>query len=144
MEESISAYRYATFFYGIISIKENIITYTNAGHNPPILLRKNGEFEKLKTGGIVLGYLANETYRQEKVVFREGDLLVLYTDGITEAMNSNSEEFGEERLLNSLKHNSAKNSYEIRKSILHELKLFTGYSEPDDDATLVIIKFATN
>jgi serine phosphatase RsbU (regulator of sigma subunit) len=144
LEESVSASRYATFFYGIISLEENKITYTNAGHNPPIVIHQNGESENLHTGGIVLGYLANETYRQEEVIFNEGDLIVLYTDGITEAMNDNSEEFGEERLLTAIKNNQSKSSYEIRKSILQELKLFTGYNEPDDDATLVIIKHLSN
>ena len=141
LEESISASRYATFFYGIISLEEKKITYTNAGHNPPIILKKNGEIEKLTIGGIVLGYLANETYRQEEVSFNEGDLIVLYTDGITEAMNDNSEEFGEERLLNAIKKYQSNNSYEIRIKILDDLKTFTGYNEPDDDATLVIIKY---
>ena len=144
LEESISASRYATFFYGIISLKENIITSTNAGHNPPIILHKNGEVETLNTGGIVLGYLANETYRQEEMNFNEGDLIVFYTDGITEAMNDNSEEFGEDRLLNTIKKNQSKSSYEIRKTILQELKLFTGYSEPDDDATLVVVRYQAN
>jgi len=144
LEESVSAYRYATFFYGIISLEENSITYTNAGHNPPIILTKNGEFKELGTGGLVLGYLPNETYRQEEVAFSHGDLIVLYTDGITEAMNNDSEEFGEQRLLETIKKNQFKNSYDIKKSILYELQLFTGYSEPDDDATLVVIKFKAN
>lgn len=140
LEESISAYRYATFFYGIISLEEGIITYTNAGHNPPILLKKNGTIEKLSTGGLVLGYLANETYHQQEYPFNEGDMIVLYTDGITESMNSNSEEFGEERLLKSINKYKSKSSYDIRIKIMEELKSFTGYNEPDDDATLVIIK----
>ena len=140
LEESVSASRYATFFYGILSLDERKITYTNAGHNPPIILKKNGFIEKLTTGGIVLGYLANETYRQEDVSFNEGDLIVLYTDGITEAMNDDSEEFGEERLLSAIRKFQSNNSYEIRKKIMEELKSFTGYNEPDDDATLVIIK----
>lgn len=144
LEESVSAYRYATFFYGIISIEENSITYTNAGHNPPIIISKNGECKKLGTGGLVLGYLPNETYRQEEVDLSHGDLIILYTDGITEAMNIDSEEFGEQRLLKTIKKNQHKNSYDIKKSILYDLQLFTGYSEPDDDATLVVIKYKAN
>ena len=85
---------------------------------------KNGEIENLSIGGIVLGYLSNETYREEEIHFGEGDLAVFYTDGITEAMNENSEEFGEKRLLNAIKNNKSKNSYEIRKNILNELKKY--------------------
>jgi sigma-B regulation protein RsbU (phosphoserine phosphatase) len=140
LEESVSASRYATFFYGLISLDEDIITFTNAGHNPPIILRNNGTIEKLSTGGLVLGYLANETYKQEDVSFNEGDVIVLYTDGITEAMNEDSEEFGEKRLMNAIRKYQSKNSFEIRKKIMEELISFSGFKEPDDDATLVIIK----
>ena len=119
---------------------EKKITYTNAGHNPPIILKKNGNVEKLTTGGIVLGYLANETYHQETTSFHEGDIIVLYTDGITEDMNDDSEEFGEERLLNAITKYQSNSSYEIRQKIMEELNSFTGYGEHDDDATLVIIK----
>ena len=90
-----------------------------------------------------MGYLANETYRQEAVAFNEGDLIVLYTDGITEAMNDDSEEFSEERLLNAVKKYQSNSSYDIRIKIMEELKNFTGYNEPDDDATLVIIKYSS-
>jgi sigma-B regulation protein RsbU (phosphoserine phosphatase) len=140
LEESVSASRYATFFYGIIDLEKEIITYTNAGHNPPLLISKDGNIEKLQTGGIVLGYLANETYSQENITYKEGDLLVLYTDGITEAMNKDMEEFGEKRLLNAIKKYQHCNSYELKNKIMHELKKFTGANEQDDDVTLVIIK----
>lgn len=140
LEESLSASRYATFFYGILSLEKHNITFTNAGHNPPILLHKDGTTEDLFGGGIVLGYLANETYTQQVTSFSKGDLMVLYTDGITETMNEDSQEFGVDRLLNVIKQNFSKNSYEIKRTILEELKKFTGQNEPDDDATLIVIK----
>ena len=88
----------------------------------------------------MLGYLANETYNQETKDFNEGDLLVLYTDGITEAMNIDMEEFGEQKLLETIKNNQMKNSYDLKIAIMEDLKRFTGSNEPDDDVTLVIIK----
>lgn len=142
LEESLKATRYATFFYGILSLKHNYITYTNAGHNSPLIVRKDGSVKKLYGGGIVLGYLANETYIQEEIPFRPGDLLVLYTDGITEAMNKKSQEFGEDRLLNVIKENFSSNSYNIREKIIDAVRIFTGEKEAEDDATLIIIKYS--
>jgi len=141
LEESLCASRYSTFFYGMISLEENKITFTNAGHNPPILVRKNGSVEELFGGGIVLGYLADETYIQEEISFNRGDVFVLYTDGITETMNRKSEEFGEQRLLKVIKDNASNNSHEIKEKIMRELKNFSGFKDPDDDATLIVIKF---
>jgi len=141
LEESISSSLYATFFYGMISFNENKITYTNAGHNSPLLVRKDGTAIKLYGGGIVLGYLTTETYIQEEVPFSPGDLVVLYTDGITEAMNSDSEEFGEDRLLDVIQKNSSESSYRIREKIIEAVKRFSRHKDPEDDATLIIIKY---
>jgi serine phosphatase RsbU (regulator of sigma subunit) len=77
--------RFATFFYGALDSATGIFTSTNAGHNPPLLLRADGRFEELKDGGLQIGMLEGQTYRQQTVTLDPGDLLVLFTDGITEA-----------------------------------------------------------
>ena len=141
LEESVSDGRFATLFYAIISTQDNKITYTNAGHNPPILFRANREFETLSGGGIVLGFLANQIYKQKTIPFKIGDLLLTYTDGITEALNSNGEEFGEERLINLVKNNLQLSSYDLKDLILTKVNQFTQSSEISDDQTLVIIKY---
>ncbi len=139
--ESTTENNYVTFFYAVVNTEEQKIIYTNAGHNAPILLRKDGEIVRLQTGGIVIGFLQNFEYRQEELNFTPGDILLLYTDGITEAMNAKNEEFGEERLIATLKANKDKNVYDIRKAIIQEVQKFSARKAQDDDMTLLVCKF---
>jgi len=132
--------RYATFFYGIFEIDAGRIIYTNAGHNPPILIKANGKTVRLEKGGIVLGYLQDWQYIQEEVGFYEGDLFVAYTDGVTECMNKSGEEFGEERLLTILQKHRRLAVFDIKKRILDEIYRFSGKQTPTDDITLIIAK----
>ena len=139
--ESISDGRFATLFYALISIEHNNITYTNAGHNPPILIRADGTMEKLKGNGLVLGFLPNEVYKQETIPFNRGDTLICYTDGLTEAFNLEDKEFGEERLVKALQKNIALNSYELKKKVLNEIRRFTQRDNFKDDLTIVVVKY---
>jgi serine phosphatase RsbU (regulator of sigma subunit) len=141
LEESVSDGRYATLFYALLSTDKNQITFTNAGHNPPYLFRTNGTVEELSGGGIVLGYLANQIYTQTRIPFSKGDLLLTYTDGFTEAMNIDGEEFGEERLKSIVKENSDLPCHQLRKKILKEVDEFTKSDNISDDRTMVIIKY---
>ena len=93
---------YATFFYAQLDEQSGQLSYVNAGHNPPYLLRA-AEVEELKTGGMVIGMFAQATYEEAKVDLKSGDVLVAFTDGVTEALNINEEEYGEERLKDLLK-----------------------------------------
>ncbi len=131
---------YATFFYGVISVENSKLYYTNAGHNAPFLIKKNGDAVKLKKGGIVLGYIPDFNYVQAEVDFEKGDLFMAYTDGITETMNRSGEEFGEERLLSILKENSSASVYEIKEKIIQAVKDFSKSELFDDDLTLLICK----
>ncbi len=140
LEESVSVGHYATLFYALISTKQKSITFTNAGHNPPLLFRVNGSIEELTVGGIVLGYLVNQIYQQITVPFHPGDLLLTYTDGITEALNIQDEEFGEARLRAVVKKNLNLNSYELKNKILEEVDNFTQSEIISDDRTIVIVK----
>ncbi len=140
LEESVSDGNYATLFYALISTEQKTITYTNAGHNPPFLFRANGSIEELSGGGIVLGYLVNQIYKQTIVPFYPGDILVTYTDGITEALNIQEEEFGEDRLKSVVEQNRHLNSYELRNKILEEVDKFTQSDHISDDRTIVIVK----
>ena len=88
----------------------------------------------------MIGYLRDQVYTQHEVEFSEGDILVAYTDGITEAMNPDEHEFGEERLKKILIANREMNSYDLKKKILSEISKFTGQKDQSDDLTLVIIK----
>jgi sigma-B regulation protein RsbU (phosphoserine phosphatase) len=132
--------KYATFFYGIINVEHNTLVYSNAGHNPPMLFRTNGNISYLNKGGIVLGFLPGHEYMQEEVAFQEGDVLVAYTDGITETTNDKEEEFGEERLKSLILRNVDKSVHEIKDIIINELQIFSNTTHPTDDITLVICK----
>ncbi len=130
---------YATFFFGIYEHPDKILTYTNAGHNPPILYRQDGSIKKLTTGGIVLGFLSDQEYHQEQVQLQSGDYLIFYTDGVTEVKNSRGEEFGEKRLVNFMKKHYGKHPREIKNLLLEEIKKFSREKDFPDDITLIIV-----
>jgi serine phosphatase RsbU (regulator of sigma subunit) len=141
LEESFSDGRYASLFYALLSTQKDELTFTNAGHNPPYLFRKKGEIEELSGGGIILGFLANQVYKHKKIPFKKGDLLLTYTDGITEAMNIDGEEFGEERLKQIVKQNRELSSLELINKILEEVDNFAQSDHISDDRTIVIVKY---
>ena len=130
--------KYATFFYGVFDGEHRSIVYANAGHLPPMVFRKNGDVLRLKTGGMVLGMLPEATYSKEQVELRTGDVLVIFSDGASEAMNINDEEFGEERLIELVKPNLEKSAVEIKDLILAGIERFVGHADQHDDLTLVV------
>lgn len=132
--------KFITLFYGILDKKNKTFTYTNAGHNYPLLLSKDGHVRKLEKGGIVLGTLDSYTYEEETVQLSPGDLFLLYTDGITEATNEKEEMFEEERLLKLLKDNREISAQELSQKIVDEVQSFQGSFPQSDDITLVLLK----
>jgi sigma-B regulation protein RsbU (phosphoserine phosphatase) len=137
-EVTTSAY-YVTFCFGILDREKNTFTYCNAGHNPPIVLRKDRSVEYLDEGGVVLGFMADQEYTQTCIPLNSGDYLCLYTDGVTELKNKSGEEFGEERLISLLRENYGKDAREIKFLILDELKKFADKKDFQDDVTLLIV-----
>src|SRR5207245_9285423 len=106
--ESSAANRYATFFYAEFDAGSLVLNYVNAGHNPPMVFRHaegGQDVIRLETGGPVIGLMEECCYRQGRVALEAGDVLVAYTDGISEAMNALDEEWGEERLMNAVRAN---------------------------------------
>ena len=132
--------KYATFFYGVFSLAQNKLIYTNAGHNLPFLIKADGRIVRLDKGGIVLGFLPDWEYIQDEVRWEPGDLFLAYTDGVTETMNSAGEEFGEERLTKLVLQKRGNSVFELKKIILSAVEEFSGKDAPDDDMTLVICK----
>ncbi len=137
---STDSNKYATLFYGVLHSDENKITFCNAGHNEPILIDNSGKVTRLKEGGMIVGILPDITYEEKTIDFQSGSMLLVYSDGITEAMNSSEEEFGEERLIAFLKENKNLPSSQIIESIIKIVKEYAGNVEQMDDMTLVIIK----
>ena len=131
---------FITFFWGILNDKTRSMEYVNAGHNPPLLIRNN-EIKKLKTGGMILGVMATVIpYSSEVVQLETGDLLVFFTDGITEAMDPDFREYSDERLEELALKVSGKGAHEILEVIREDVKIYIRGAEQSDDITLIIIK----
>jgi len=136
--------RFASLFWGSYDREARIIRYVNAGHLPPLLMRRNGngtcKISRLEEGGPVLGVFPTAIYHQGEVAVQPGDLLVLYSDGIVEAANASEEEFGEERLCGIIQENCARPSAEILDEILKQVRAFIQEVPPQDDMTLVVAR----
>ncbi len=135
---NVAAESFITFFFGIFDARSQRAQYSNAGHNPPMLLRSDGGCERLTEGGALLGVLPDETYATADVQFAPGDRLVLFTDGVTEALDGDGMEFGEERLLGILSQHRRRSGREIQQEVLRAVKEFSA-RELQDDATLLVL-----
>ncbi len=132
---------FVTLFYGILSEKNRTLTYVNAGHNPPVVFRsRDGSLEELMPTGIVLGEVEHREFFSRTIDIGPDDIIVMYTDGITESINAREEMFGEERLYSVLRNNASRSSREILGEILAAVKTFTGDEPQFDDITLMVIK----
>ncbi len=132
--------RFITFFWGILNDITKTFNYVNAGHNPPLLIR-NGTITKLEIGGMILGVMKTMIpYKSESIQLQTGDVLVMFTDGISEAMNRRGEEFSDERLEKLSLAVVNENADSILKKIQCEVQNFTDGANQSDDITLVIVK----
>ena len=136
---STSPEKYATFFLGVYDDQTGDLTYTNAGHLSPILVR-NGEAIPLDSNGTVVGAFPHVPYDQSCLRLEGRDLLVCYTDGITEPENEYGEMFGEERLIEVILANSWREASEVASAIVESVQNWTSTSELQDDMTLVVAR----
>lgn len=132
--------RFATCFWSVFDEAARTLTYVNAGHNAPILLRAAGPIDRLKTGGPPLGVFADAAYQKDSVVLSPGDLLVVFTDGITEAPDAAEQEFGEKRLEDYVRANAGRPTAELCSGILKAVDDFRGPEPQQDDMTLVVAR----
>ncbi|HWF90104.1 MAG TPA: SpoIIE family protein phosphatase [Pyrinomonadaceae bacterium] len=130
--------KFITCFYSELDIATRKLTFTNAGHNPPMLVRRAGECIRLEEGGRVIGAFCDSTFTQQEIQLYEGDKLLLFTDGVTEARNADGDEFGEQRLQEILRLYAGRNAAELRTLILNQVTEFCA-GNFDDDATLLIL-----
>jgi phosphoserine phosphatase RsbU/P len=130
--------RFITFFYAAFDAQTRRMVYTNAGHNAPIVLRRDGTTNRLVAGGQAMGISGRLDYEQAAVELGDGDRLILFTDGITEASDNTGEEFGEQRLLDILRESRALGAAKIQTSVLARVAQFSG-DKFQDDATLVVL-----
>ena len=137
---STTANKFATLFYGQLHKHSHEFYYANAGHNRPILFRRNGDVETLETAGVALSIVENENYQDDKIDFAPGDILLIYSDGITEAMNPGHEEFEERRLRDIVLQHRNESAEHIIAHIKAAVNAFVESAEQNDDMTLVVIK----
>ena len=130
--------RFATFFYARIDAGARRLVYSNAGHNPPLHIAKNGTLTTLNVGGMVLGVFPDTGYDQAELRLGRGDRLVFYTDGITEARDPNGEEYGEDRLMAAALEARGGPADAIKTALLNDVNQFTG-GQFEDDATLIVV-----
>jgi sigma-B regulation protein RsbU (phosphoserine phosphatase) len=141
--EASSSNRYATFFYGQYDPVQGTFNFVNAGHNPPMIFhRTDGDLTvtRLEPGGTVVGLLEDARYEQGSVRLRPGDVLVAFTDGISEAMNLEDEEWGEDRLIESIRECRSSTAQELLDCIFGAATRFAGAAPQHDDMTLVVIR----
>jgi sigma-B regulation protein RsbU (phosphoserine phosphatase) len=132
--------RFITFFFCVLDPATGDLAYANAGHNPPILVRANGDAEMLEGGGPVLGIVSFAPYTEMHARLEEGDMLVLYSDGVTEANNPAFDEFDEERFIEVLKTNRHEPAARIVEAVTKALTEFCAGAPQADDITLVVAK----
>jgi len=135
------SHKFVTIFYVILDVEKKSFTYTNAGHNPQLLYRPQDKTELLLTaGGIMVGVMEDAPFEKDTVVLKVGDALVLYTDGITDAINQEEEFFGEERLFQLVKEHSSLSAQELLDKIYGEITDFSKGAPQFDDITLIVLK----
>jgi sigma-B regulation protein RsbU (phosphoserine phosphatase) len=132
--------QYITFFAGMYHPKTKTFIYVNAGHNPPLVIRKNGKVETLYQGGLILGFEENRKYEQGSIKLQAGDVILMYTDGVSEAMNEKEEEFGENRIMEFIQQNLTLPTEEIVAGLEKSVEVFTGDRMFTDDFTLILVR----
>ncbi len=133
--------QYATLVYGVLSADGRFV-YSNAGHNPPVVISQ-GQARRLTCGGLVVGAFEEATFEEETLQLRDQDLVVMFSDGVTEARNDREEEFGEERLIASLPQSQSVSAPDVVQSVLRAVRAFCGEALQADDITLTVTRFRT-
>ena len=139
--ENTTPEKFITFFWGILNTADNTFRYVNAGHNYPMLFRKNGDIDFLETGGMIIGVISEDIeYETGTVEFNPDDVLILYTDGINEAKNNCNDEYEMERFRNCVSKVIRENTNAITSAILKDVNEFSDGETQSDDRTLIAIK----
>jgi len=138
--ESIPPNRFVTLFYAELDPGKGALTFLNAGHNPPLIVHAGGTMEQLAAGGLPLGIMTDAEFREGRTQLRPGDVLVIYSDGVSEAVNPNGEEFGPTRLYEVVARNLDASASGIRDRIESAVTKFCQGTPAADDITLVIVK----
>lgn len=131
--------KFISFFYGVLDSRTNSLTYCNAGHNPPLLVRADGTSTELNAAGAVLGQFPHWLYEQSELQLQGGDKLLLFTDGLVEAPNSHNEQFGEQSLIRIVRENADAGAKGLMATLLQAASEHCG-AHFHDDASLIVLK----
>jgi phosphoserine phosphatase RsbU/P len=131
--------KFVTMFYGVLD-GDGRLTYSNGGHNAPVLVRPGGS-SRLETGGMILGMFDFATYDQETLALAPGDTLVVFSDGISEAQNPEGEEYGDDRLIQCLEANRQVSTAAMRDALIASVRTFARGANQGDDMTVIVIRY---
>jgi sigma-B regulation protein RsbU (phosphoserine phosphatase) len=131
--------RFATLFYGVFDAATHTLRYASAGHNPPLVIRRNGSVAWLEAGGLPLGLFTNSPYEQDTIQLEPGDTVIAYTDGVIEATNASTEEWGVAGLRRAALESGAQSADGLVDAIFAALEEFSG-GRQSDDATVVVLQ----
>ena len=137
---STASDKFVTMFYSVLDAEKHELTYTNAGHNPPLLISSDGSVQELTAGGPVLGILPGFSFEESRVAFAPGDLLLIYSDGFSEAANTKFEEFGDGRLKDLAVAHRGEPAERLIERIVSEVQAFSGEAPQSDDMTIVVVR----
>ena len=141
--EALSPNHFASFFYAEYEVPTRRLTYVNAGHNPPIVLRnRSHEYQvmRLEVGGGLLGLFRESSYRQATMALESGDLVIAYTDGLSEAMNLQGQLWGEDRLIQTVQNCANLSAADTVDALLEAVSTFARGARQQDDIALVILR----
>jgi sigma-B regulation protein RsbU (phosphoserine phosphatase) len=131
---------FVTAVYAVLDMERNELTYVNAGHNPPLWVKRTGEMEKLTRTAIALGVVTGEPVEQRTIKLESGDNLLLYTDGLTESFDIEGEFYGEDRLIESIQSNTCTSASDLLDVVEKALLNFVKDVPPADDLTMLVLR----
>ncbi len=142
LHESTERDKFVTAFYGVLDWRNGVLIFSNAGHNPPFLLHRDGTHHRLEDGGLALGVLPDSRYEERPIALRDGDVLVHYTDGVSEAENAAGEPFGDERIERTVRAHADEPAATILRELVAAVREWAGERGPTDDLTLLVARKA--
>jgi sigma-B regulation protein RsbU (phosphoserine phosphatase) len=140
LHRSTSPDKFVTLFYGILDPDTRTLSYSNAGHEAPFLSRANGEFLRLERGGLILSIIEDFAYEEETVALHNGDVLVVYSDGVSEAMNPDGEQFGEAKIQEVIAANRTRPAVGIIDALIKAVRAHAATAPQADDMTLIVVR----
>lgn len=142
LEQSIEPGRFVTFFLATLDPRTLLLEYVNAGHPAPMLLRTGGALERLDRGGVILGIDAGAAYEAGSTMLQPGDMLALFTDGVTEARGADEDLFGDDRIESLLRVSRGQSAEDVLRRLVDAVKQYEGDRGPSDDVTAIVVQVA--